>query len=140
MSPTKLVTLVATLALAAPAAAAAAPSSHASLLIRHETRGCHAWSVDGNAYKASQSLELRRGGVLTLTNNDVMPHTLVLTSGPAIAIPHARLAHMSASLTLRFTHPGVYRFTTKAGEDYPMMASLKTVGEDNVLRLTVVVK
>jgi hypothetical protein len=38
------------------------------------------------------------------------------------------------------TQKGVYRFTTKPGEDYSWARSMKTVGEDNVLRLTVRVK
>ena len=33
----------------------------------------------------------------------------------------------------------VYTLGTKAGEDYPSMAGMKTVGEDNVLRLVVTV-
>jgi hypothetical protein len=47
---------------------------------------------------------------------------------------------MGATLKVTFTHAGLYHFTTKAGEDYPAMASMKTVGEDNVLRLTVRVR
>jgi len=119
------------------AATAATAPSHASIVIRHQTHGCHAWSVNGGPFKASQSIKLRRGASLTLTNTDVMPHTLLLTSGPKLQITHARLGHMGASLTLSFTRPGVYRFTTKPGEDY--MAGVKTTGEDNILRLTVVV-
>ena len=46
---------------------------------------------------------------------------------------------MGASLKVTFTQPGVYHFTTKPGEDYPGMNGMKTIGEDNVLRLTVVV-
>jgi hypothetical protein len=44
---------------------------------------------------------------------------------------------MGASLKITFTKPGVYHFTTKPGEDY--MAGMKTIGEDNVLKLTVIV-
>ena len=124
------------LATAGTATAASAPS-HASILIRHQTHGCHAWAVNGGAFKASQSITLSRGASLTVTNTDVMPHTLLLTSGPTLRIAHARLGHMGASLTLSFTHPGVYRFTTKPGEDY--MAGVKTIGADNVLMLKVVV-
>jgi hypothetical protein len=46
------------------------------------------------------------------------------------------MRHMSASVRVTLGKPGTYRFTTKAGEDYPGM-SMKTIGEDNVLRLTV---
>jgi len=131
-----LLALAVTLGLAAVASAAAAPGN-ASVLIRHQVRGCHAWSANGDAFKASQSITLRHGGWLAVTNNDVMPHTLVLTSGPALRIAHPKLGHMGASLKITLIKPGVYHFTTKAGEDY--MAGMKTIGEDNVLRLTVVV-
>jgi len=46
------------------------------------------------------------------------------------------MRHMSASVRVTFGKVGVYRFTTKPGDDYPGMA-MKTIGEDNVLRLTV---
>jgi plastocyanin len=118
-------------------ASAASTTGHASLLIRHQMRGCHAWSVDGGAFKASQSITLHHGGWLAVTNNDVMPHTLVLTSGPSLRIGHAKLGHMGASLKVTFTRPGVYRFTTRPGADY--MAGMKTTGADNVLKLTVTV-
>ena len=124
------------LSLAGAASAVSAPG-HASVLIRHQTHGCHSWSVDGGAFKASQSITLHRGGWLAVTNNDVMPHTFVLTSGPSLRIAHAKLGHMGAALKITLTKPGVYRFSTKAGEDY--MAGIKTTGNDNVLKLTVVV-
>jgi hypothetical protein len=122
------------LGLAGAASAASAPG-HASLLIRHQLHGCHAWSVNGGPFKASQSITLRRGGWLTVTDNDVMSHKLVLTSGPALRITNATLKHMGASVKVTLTKPGVYHFTTKPGEDY--MSGVKTIGEDNVLRLTV---
>ena len=124
------------LGIAGTASAASAPG-HASLLIRHQTQGCHSWSVDGGAFKPSQSIALHRGGWLAVTNNDVMPHTFVLTSGPSLRIAHAKLGHMGASLKVTFTKPGVYHFTTKPGADY--MAGIKTTGNDNVLKLMVVV-
>ena len=100
-------------------------------------KGCHTWSVNGGPFKASQSITLRLGSRLTLTNNDVMPHKLVLTSGPAVRYHGTpAMRHMSASVRVTFRKAGVYKFITKAGEDYPGMA-MKTIGEDNVLRLTV---
>jgi plastocyanin len=133
-----LATALAALVVAGTAAAASPP--HASILIRHQVRGCHTWSVNGGTFKASQTVTLRRGTLLSVTNNDVMPHTLVLVSGPTLRIAPARLAHMGAATKLTFTRPGIYRFTTKAGEDYPAMAGMKTTGEDNVLRLTVTIR
>jgi hypothetical protein len=66
-----------------------------------------------------------------------MPHKLVLASGPAVRYHGTpAMRHMSASVRVTFPKAGVYKFVTKAGEDYPGMA-MKTIGEDNVLRLTV---
>jgi hypothetical protein len=129
--------LTVALALVLTAGASASTPGHASLLIRHQTHGCHAWSLAGGAFKASQSVTLRRGSWLAVTNDDVMPHTLVLTSGPALTIARPTLRHMSSSLRVTLTRPGIYRFTTKAGEDY--MSGIKTTGNDNVLKLTVIV-
>jgi hypothetical protein len=123
----------------AAGAASAASTSSASIVIRHQVRGCHSWSVNGGPFKASQAIALKRGGWLTVRNNDVMPHKLVLTSGPALRIAPATLGHMGTLVKVTFTRSGVYHFTTKAGEDYPAMSGLKTIGEDNVLRLTVTV-
>jgi plastocyanin len=122
------------LALAAPAGA----GSTAQIMIRHQTKGCHAWAVDNNAYRATQHVSVARRTTFTIVNNDVMPHTFVQLGGPKIALGHALLGHMGASTKFTLLKPGTYRFGTKAGEDYKGMA-LKTIGEDNVLRLTVVV-
>jgi plastocyanin len=123
--------------IAAPAAGASAPTQ-ANLTIRHQLHGCHAWSLDGGAYKASQALTLRLGGTLVVTDNDVMSHRLVETSGPAVRIAHPGMARIGATAKVTFTHPGSYHFTTKPGEDYTK--GIKTIGEDNVLRLTVTVR
>jgi plastocyanin len=132
-----ILTLAFALGLAGTASAASSAPGHDSLLIRHQMRGCHTWSANGGAFKVSQSITLRHGGWLAVTNNDVMPHTLVLASGPALRIAHPKLGHMGASLRVTLIKPGVYHFTTKPGEDY--MAGMKTTGEDNVLKLTVTV-
>ena len=133
-------------------ATGASASGGATLVIRHQVQGCHSWSANGDAYKATQAIKLRRGASLSITNNDVMPHKLVETSGPAVKIvrlnsgtgmgmkgtfPAGMMARMGASSKVTFTKPGVYKFTTKVGEDY--MSGVKTTGEDNVLKLTVTV-
>jgi plastocyanin len=136
-----LVFLVALSVVAGFTAAGAAPAAkNARVMIRHQMQGCHAWSVNGGAYKASQNAHITRGATITFMNNDVMPHKLVKTSGPAVKfIGKANMNHMSASLKVRFSKTGTYKFTTKPGEDYPGMA-MKTIGEDNVLRLVVKVR
>jgi plastocyanin len=124
-----------TAALVFAASAQAGPST--SVVIRHQMRGCHAWSVAGHAYKASQAVRISRGSTIAFTNNDVMRHTLIQTKGAKVTIVHAKMGHMGATATVKFSHAGVYKFKTRFGEDYPGMNSMKTIGEDNVLKLTV---
>jgi plastocyanin len=148
-----LLTLLVLAGVLATFAPAASGSSQASLVIRHQTRGCHSWSLNGGAYGANQALAVSRGRSVSITNNDVMPHQLIKTSGPAVTytrlasggmmglkgtFPPTMLAHMGSSSKITFTKAGVYHFTTKPGEDY--MQGIKTVGADNVLKLTVTVK
>ena len=117
------------------AVASAAPSS-STIVIRHQLRGCHAWSVNGGTYKAAQSTTIGRRGTITIVDNDVMSHKLVQLSGPAVRfIGKPAMSHVGASVRVVFPKAGVYRFTTKAGEDY--MKGVKTIGEDNVLKLRV---
>jgi plastocyanin len=155
MKITPRIPLLAVLAVAsagAMGASASAAGSASTLVIRHELHGCHSWSANGDAYKPNQSITLRRGASLSVTNNDVMPHKLIETSGPAVTFARlkagmgmglkgtfapAMLPRMGSSSTVTFNRPGVYKFTTKVGEDY--MTGVKTIGADNVLRLTVTV-
>jgi len=135
--------------LLAGSGSAAPMSSHASLVIRHQLHGCHAWSLNGGAFAAKQTVSLPRGGSVTVVDNDVMSHKLIKTSGAAVTITNmttgmmgtkagqGMMAHMGASTKVVFSRRGVYTFTTKPGEDY--MSGVKTIGEDNVLRLTVTV-
>ena len=126
--------LTAILALAAPAGA----GSNAQVTIRHATKGCHTWAVNDQAYRATQHVTVTRGTTFTLMNKDVMPHTLIQLAGPKVTLGHALLNHMGASTKFTLSKSGTYRFGTKAGEDYKGIA-VKTIGEDNILRLTVVV-
>lgn len=130
---------------------AASPERSASVVIRHQLRGCHTWSLNGGAYKADLAVRLSRGGSLTITNNDPMVHKLVQQGGPrarmrTIAHDHMKMVglhkitgrgvmnHMGAALKVTFPVAGVYLFTTKDLGDY---FELKSVGEHNHLMLTV---
>ena len=135
------------------AGVAAGSSNSASLVIRHQVKGCHEWSLNGGSYGVTKTVRLSRGGTLSITDNDMMPHQLIKLSGPAInerlvkpgspsmgkmKAPYAAglMPHMGAVVNVKFTKPGTYRLRTKSLEDY---MPIKTVGEDNVLRVTVVV-
>ena len=143
--------LTATALTVALAGAAVTP---ASLLITHVVKGCHTWALNGAAPQVRQTLAVPVGGTVRITNNDLMPHQLVQLSGPAATMrlvgagmpmmgklrpPYAKgtMPHMSSALAVSFTKPGVYTFLTKTGDDY---AEVHTVGDDNVLRMTVTVK
>jgi hypothetical protein len=69
-----------------------------------------------------------------------MPHPAGPEAGPKLKLSHATMSHMSASTSVKLVTRGVYRFTTKAGEDYPRFSSMKTIGEDYVLHLIVHMK
>lgn len=137
-------------ALLVPSSAAAPPGS-ASILIRHQLRGCHTWSLNGGAYRAELDLRLARGGTVTITNNDPMVHKLVRERGPAVRVrtvshDHMKMVglhritgpgvmnHMGAALRVTFPRAGTYRFTTKDLGDY---FELKSAGEHNHLMLVV---
>jgi hypothetical protein len=133
--------------------ASAAPGG-ATLVIRHQVRHCHSWSLNGGAWKATQHIRLARGASLVVRNNDVMFHQLVKVSGPAVVfkllktgmpmkgtvkLPWApgMMGRPGATLKVTFPKAGVYKLTTKFGEDYMPMG--ETIGEDNVLHAIVTV-
>jgi hypothetical protein len=78
--------------------------------------------------------------MLRFRNNDVMPHKLVQAAGPKMLLVHPKMSKVASSATVKLTQKGLYRFTTKPGEDYAWAGTMKTIGADNVLRLTVRVK
>lgn len=136
-------------------------SGRATLLIHHRHAHCHAWSFDGGPFRASQTVQLRVGSRLTVIDMDVMPHRLIQLAGQKVSMRNGSMMgmgmmgmtgmmggyrsgvpglmpHMGASTTVRFSKPGVYRFRTRAGEDY--WPGVTTTGADNVLTLTVTVR
>lgn len=116
-----------------------ARQNYNTVQIRHQTRGCHAWSVNGGAYARVATMGVARGALVTFTNNDVMRHTLIQTGGPKVVIGSARMAKIGARAYITFTRPGLYRFTTKFAEDYAGM-DMETIGKDSVLGLRVIVR
>lgn len=154
MKRTTVVLSVLVTALAAFALAASAAPKSATLVIRHQVHGCHAWSLNGGKMQVVQRIQLARGGSLVIANDDVMPHQLIKTSGPALVVKlikpgvmgkgmmkgpfaHGMMGRMDATLKVTFPAKGVYKLTTKAGEDYYNVG--ETIGEDNVLRAIVTV-
>jgi len=119
------------------AGSASASSPQAMLTIRHQLRGCHTWSFNNGPYKASLKITVARGTTLKVTDNDMMPHKLLQLAGPKAKLIAPAMRHMSAQAKITFAKKGTYKFTTKPGEDY--MKGIKTIGPDNVLKLTVTI-
>ena len=114
---TRIRTSVLALALTAVLAGSALASTpKATLTIRHQTRGCHAWSLNNGRYTASLKVKLARGTTLTVIDNDVMPHKLIQLAGPKAKLIRPAMKHMSAQAKVVFAKKGTYRFTTKAGK------------------------
>jgi hypothetical protein len=134
---TPTLVLAALVAALAAATASAAPPT-ASIMIRHQLQGCHSWSVNGNAFAATQKIVVHRATAFTVTDNDVMPHTLVQLSGPKVSLVAPAMSKPGAHASFRLLEKGTYVFRTKAGEDW--MKGMVTKGPDNVLRLTVIVR
>ena len=130
---------IAGLALAATFVVTTTASAHLpkTITIRHQVRGCHAWSFAKGPYKSSLTARIDRDSGLYFVNNDMMPHKLIQLAGPKASLSTPNMNHMGAHAYVTFKKAGVYKFTTKPGEDY--MKGMKTVGPDNVLRLTVTV-
>ena len=143
-------------ALAAVVAASvfAAPTASNTLVITHKLQGCHIWALNGAKPAVNQTVKLQSGQTLTIRNTDVMPHRLIKISGAPVTMklvssgmmatgtlkaPYAAgmMPHMASTLRVSFSKAGTYTFKTAAGEDY--MAGVKTVGEDNVLKVKVIV-
>lgn len=139
---------------AAVPALANSTATSGSIVIRHEQRGCHTWSLNGGRFKAALETRLARGGSLTVTNIDPMVHKLIQERGPRVgmrSIPHDHMRmlglhkitgrgvmnHMGARVELSFPRAGTYAFRTEDLGDY---LELKTIGEHNHLKLVVRVR
>lgn len=146
--------IAAALAAVVAASALASPAVSNTLVISHMVKGCHIWALNGAKPAVSQTIRLHPGQALTIRNSDVMPHRLIKTSGAAVTMrlltsgmmstgtlkaPYAAgmMPHMASVLRVSFPKAGTYALKTVAGEDY--MAGVKTVGEDNLLKVKVVV-
>jgi hypothetical protein len=145
---------VISLAAALAAGASAGAPTSAKLVIHHQVRGCHSWSLNGGPNIVHQVASLAHGGSLTVTNNDLMVQELVKTSGPTVKMklvkqgsmnmgakmhmgkagPYA-MAHMGAMLKVTFSQAGTYHFNLMDRGDY--YKGIKTVGPDNKPTLTV---
>lgn len=132
-----LVTFAAIAALAVPPALAApSAAGNASFMIIHVRKGCHVW-VAGRTASPTSKVTLARGGTISFLNRDTDGQRLVELAGPAkLRLP---ALGRNSRATVTFPKAGVYKLGTKIFE-VKGMPELETVGPDNVLRMTVVVR
>jgi plastocyanin len=136
----KRLSLTSLLLLGLLATTSSAAPKQVSIVIHHQTRGCHSWAVGVHGtYKAALHVTVAPRSTIAFVNNDVMPQKIIKKAGPAVTFHgKANLSTPGATLKVTFAKAGVYTFGTVAGEDY--MKGIKTIGEDNVLKLVVTVK
>jgi hypothetical protein len=122
---------VGTLAGAGPALA----SPTVRLTILHYVHGCHVWD---KTKSPAARLVVRPGTKVTLRSSCPMDFDFAQTSGPKLARGSGRL-HAGMTWTILFAKRGVYRFRAVNVQSSEQQG-LQTLGPDNGLRLTVVVR
>lgn len=136
----KLLVILAVVAASLAGAVSAGAGIELRITIRHEQNGCHSWSVNNGAWRATQAVTVHAGATIEFMNDDLMTHRLVELSGPKLAMPPTMVESTfkhpgGGTVELTFAHRGVYRLRTVDGDEGGKPTG--TVGADNVLRLTV---
>ena len=116
-------------------AAAASPAVRLSIV--HTLHGCHVW-VSNTVLGPSATIRIRRGTRLVIRPSCPMDFDVVQTRGPRIALGSPRIVRGS-SRVLTFPSRGVYRLTATNVQSSTDVG-LQTLGPDNVLVLTIVVR
>jgi hypothetical protein len=113
--------------------AVASPTVRLSIL--HVVRGCHVWSTT-SAPAAKITVKIRTR--LEIRASCPMDFDIVQTVGPRLPLGNRRL-YAGTTRILVFRKRGVYKLTARNVQSSEQMG-LQTLGPDNVLTLTVVVK
>ena len=125
------------------------------VVIRHVRRGCHVWSkgasqtaslrlsltrrprLQVHLQPGSLHVSLARDARLQILNRDLVAHQLIQLAGPNLVLRGHMMTGKAQLIT--FSQPGLYRFTNRVVKMGPEMEA-KTIGRDNTLRLTVLVR
>jgi hypothetical protein len=116
---------------------AAAASPLVRLSIVHSLHGCHVW-VSNRALGPSATITIRPGTRLVIRPTCPMDFDLTQVRGPRIALGAPRIVR-GGSRVITFPRSGVYRLTARNVQTSADVG-LQTLGLDNVLMLTVVVR
>jgi hypothetical protein len=123
--------------LVVPLGTAAAASPTVRLSILHSVHGCHVW-MTAKVLGSSTTIAVKRGTRLEIRPLCPMDFDFAQTAGPRLALGNPRTLRGSTR-TIVFPRRGVYRLTARNVQS-PAAVGLQTLGADNVLSLTVVVK
>lgn len=117
-------------------AAAASPTFRLTIL--HYVKGCHVWQSATGVIGPEAKVTLKRGTKLEIRASCPMDFDVRQVRGPKLAFASRRVM-AGTTYTVSFPKPGVYKLT---GENVQTSdeVGLETLGEDNVLTLTVVVR
>jgi hypothetical protein len=120
-----------------PLGTAAAASPAFRLSIMHTVRGCHVWTTT-KVLGPSTTIAVKRGTRLEIRPLCPMDFDFAQTAGPKLALGNPRTLRGTTRVIV-FSRKGVYRLTAKNVQS-PADVGLQTLGSDNVLTLTVVVR
>ena len=120
-----------------PLGTAAAASPTVRLSILHTVHGCHVWMTT-KVPGPSTTITVKRGARLEIRPLCPMDFDFAQSAGPRLALGNPRTLRGSTR-TIVFPRKGVYRLTARNVQS-PADVGLQTLGPDNVLTLTVVVR
>ncbi|MGE5274651.1 MAG: hypothetical protein ACM3QU_12955 [Verrucomicrobiota bacterium] len=132
-----LAAALAVVALSGSIGGIAAASPIVRLSILHTLHGCHVWA-SGKVLGPSATITIRRGTRLVIRPTCPMDFDLAQVRGPRIVLGNPRIVR-GTSRAITFPRSGIYRLTAtnvQASAD----VGLQTLGPDNVLVLTIVVR
>jgi hypothetical protein len=122
---------------AIPLGTAAAASPTVRLSIMHTVHGCHVWMTT-KVLGPSTTITVKRGTRLEIRPLCPMDFDFAQVAGPRLVLGNPRTLRGSTR-TVVFPRTGVYRLTARNVQS-PADVGLQTLGADNVLTLTVVVR
>jgi hypothetical protein len=136
----KLTIAVAVLAaaLVLPLGAGAAVSPTLRLTILHHVSGCHIWQLGAKALSPSERIVVKPGTRIQIRANCPMDFDFRQVGGPPLALG-ARRTYAGTIRTIVPRRAGVYRLVVTNVQS-STERGLQTLGPDNTLRLTLVVR
>jgi hypothetical protein len=130
--------VVAAGAVALPLGAGAAVSPSFRLAIAHTVSGCHTWMHDTKTLGPAAKIVVKPGTKLQIRLNCPMDFDVRQIAGPRLALGDAR-SYAGTVRTISFRKAGLYRLAAKNVQS-SVERNLTTLGPDNQLSLTVVVR